>query len=254
MPEIERFAIDREGQEYLRLAFIFRKIQDVFVGVEGRKAFFDIFSKKGHEFGRHFIKDCLDYDDGKRQEAIWHFFKSKGVQVPEVFKLIITESREPRLLLSDMTKNGRYFVLSMNNPEINTDGYRSISQDMSEQALNTVLFNLVYASEVASGLHNQDNNEPKFKLNPNAFMLSINPYDSDDALASVVDFGYDVNQVDNDFDEQTLLKMNLISAATFYAWMTGDIFQLPNDHQLASELNPSFRNDGEEILEHRGYT
>jgi len=107
---------------------------------------------------------------------------------------------------------------------------------------------MITSCEAGAALHDQ--NGPVHDFQPNAFMLVINPLNPDDAHIVVADFGADVTKAHN---PASAFEQNLSRAATFYAWMTGEAFQLPEGYPSADRLNADYSARAPEILGYRGY-
>lgn len=249
----QSFAVNR-GNVDRKNVFRLAELGDIKTGIEGRKILATISSDRG-EHGRYFLKQ-LPENEGKRQLDKWKYLKDRGVNVPNIFKPIVLADGTNNLLIQDLSENGRYQVLSGNNFEARTTEYLKASKQISSEARDKLKGDIVYACEAAAGKHEPGNNpgDTMLELDPNAFMLAMNPNDSSDAKVYVADFGLDVSQRNKqDIDSNLLLEINLQNAAVFYASMTGEVFQLPDDSPQAY-LNKDFASSGKEMIDFMGYS
>ncbi|MCA9371663.1 hypothetical protein KC726_02070 [Candidatus Woesebacteria bacterium] len=250
----QAFAINR-GSGNNRFVFRYGGMADIPVGIEGRKMLAQVESYRGNH-GRYFFKELINEEDGKKQVNKWNYLRKHGVNVPDLFKPVTLADGTPSLVIQDLSDKGRYQVLGMNNREINGQDYLETSRKISQSARERIIGDMVRACEAASGMYDNDDNPDGiiYTLQNNAFIIAINPLDQEDAIVYVADLGLDVMKRNKSKDDpNSVLESNLRSAADFYSWMTGEIFQLPPEHSLASKMNSDFTERGNEILEYRGY-
>lgn len=250
----QAFTINR-GNGNNRFIFRYGGMADIPVGIEGKKMLAQVESDKG-EHGRYFFKELINEEDGKKQVNKWQYLKRHGVRVPNLFKPVILADGTPSLVVQDLSDKGRYQVLGMNNSEINGQDYLETSKKISQSTRGKIIGDMIKACEAASGMYDSDDNPDGiiYAFQNNAFIMAMNPLDPEDAIVYVADLGLDVMKRDKSKDDpNSVLESNLRSAADFYSWMTGETFQLPTEHPLASKMNSDFTDRGNEILEYRGY-
>lgn len=236
------FGIDRDGAINHRFNFV--SLRDIPVGNEGEKVIAEIASRRGSH-GRYILKTMMHAKEAHWQRIKYLHLKKHHVNVPDVFKPIALRGGTNAVIISDLTQNDKYWVLSMNNPEVNQDFYKEIALQIPPSTREKIKHDLIHACEVGAGILSSD--EPVYRFQNNAFMLAINPKDPSDAKVFVADFGVDI--MESTRNKQDVLDENLSNAVVFYSWMIGERFRMPPESPYAYLNNES--QIQEEIMQYR---
>lgn len=242
-----KFGINREKE--IKHNFGFNMLSTVEVGIEGKKIIAEIESRRG-KHGRYFFKQMLDEKDSFRQLGKYKHLRAGGVFVPPVFKPVKLEGGEPFVIISDLTENEKYWVLGMNNPEVNEEEFKKIAKSIPQETRDRIIQQMVLACEVATRpAEDKQGKEVIYEFQNNAFLLALDPSNVADARIYVADLGLDVMERKPE-EANEVLGRNIRSAATFYSWMTGEPFTVPEKYKaMIDDLNKN----SNKILEYRKF-
>lgn len=242
-----KFGINR-GRE-MKHNFGFNMLSTVNVGIEGRKVVGEIESRRG-KHGRYFFKQMYEEKESFRQLEKYKHLKAGGVSVPPVFKPVKLENGEPFVAVSDLTENGKYWVLGMNNPEADEEKFKKIAKSIPKETRDKIIQQMILACEIAAKPpKNKKGKEIIYEFQNNAFILALDPDNVVDARIYVADLGLDVmERRPEEADE--VLRRNISSAATFYSWMTGGPFSVPEKYK---EMTTDLDKNSTEVLEYRKF-
>jgi len=242
-----KFGINR-GKE-IECNFGYNFLSAVNVGREGQKIIAEIQSRKGTH-GRYFFKQMFDDEESFEQLEKYRHFKEGGVSVPPVFKPVRLEGNKNFVIISDLTEDEKYWVLSRNNPEVDTDEFKKLAKSIPQETRDKIIQQLILACEVAvKPKKDKQGKEIIYQLQGNAFFLALNSADAADSRVYVGDFGIDVMERKST-EANEVIKRNIRSAAAFYSWMTGEPFIVPEEYKnMEGDLDEGFK----EILEYRKF-
>ena len=243
-----KFGINRPGLE-VKHNFGYNMLSSVNVGIEGEKLVTEI-ETRGVKHGKYFFKRMYEEEESFKQLGKYKHFKDGGVSVAPVFKPVKLEDGEPFAIITDLTENGKYWVLSTNNPEVYKEEYKRIAKSVPAETRKKIIEQLVLACEVAvKPSKNMEGEDVIYRFGGTAFMLALNPNDVSSAKIYVADLGLDVREERPEKADE-LLRENIMTAALFYTHMTGEPFIAPEKYKdMADEL----AEDAEWILERREF-
>jgi len=242
-----KFGVNRGGP--IRHNFGFNMLSAVNVGIEGQKMIAEIESKRGGH-GRYFFKQMYDERESFQQLRKHKHLKARGVSVPLIFKPVRLEGGEPFVIISDLTENEKYWVLGMNNPEVKGEEFKKVAKGIPRETRDKIIEQMILACEVAARpTKNEQDQEVIYEFQGNAFLLAINPNDVRDAKIYVADLGLDVAER-KPREAGEVLQRNIMSAATFYSWMTGEPFSVPEKYK---SMTADLDKNSTEILKYRKF-
>ena len=232
---MEKFGINRDSSidydvvknEKIKYNFGFDMISSVDIGSEGEKVIGNIESKRGRH-GRYFFKR-MDEVTAFRQLEKYRHLKKHGAPVPPIFKPVNFENGDSFVLISDLTENDKYLVVSPNNPEVKQAEFQKITETISDKTTHKLTEQLISACEAAVQPRKlKDGKVVVYDFQMNAFMLAVNPINPEDAKIYVADIGADMTP--SSLSADRVLGKNIKTAAAFYAYMVGRPIDLPEKY------------------------
>lgn len=196
------------------------------VGIEGQKIVGEINSRRG-EHGSYFFKPMWGEKEAQEQKKKHEFLKQGGVNVVPIFKPVKFSDGTTYAVITDLTENGKYWFYGMNNPEIDTDEYKKVARNIPQNTLDKASSEMIIACEAACVPNRKIFGDDRiFEFQNNAFLLFLDPKNTERAKVYVADLGIDVMRR-NLNEKDRVLENNIYCACMFFSWMFSRRLVLP---------------------------